>query len=51
MGITKWHLFFIRGTLFIEVGFTALVVEAVKPTLLNKRCSNQKINATLLFQF
>ena len=25
--------------------------KAVKLTLLNKRCSNQKINATLLFQF
>ena len=25
--------------------------KAVKPTLLNKSCSNQKINATLLFQF
>ena len=39
--------------LFIEVDFSliSLLVKAVKPTLLNKSCSNQKNNATLLFQF
>ena len=31
--------------------FSALVAEVVKPTLLYKSCSNQKINSTLLFQF
>ena len=29
----------------------AVEVEVVKPTLKNKSCSNQKINATLLLQF
>ena len=38
-----------NGERFCKVGITALVPEVVKPTLLNKNCSNQKINASLLF--
>ena len=44
-------IFLIEQLLFSKVGITAVVVEVVKPTLLNKSCSYQKINATLLFQF
>ena len=49
IGIKKWHLFFHLSNFYL--GVTALVADVVKPTLLNKSCSNQKINATLLFQF
>ena len=44
-------IFLFEQLLFSKVGITALVAEVVKPPLLNKSCSNQKINATLLFQF
>ena len=37
--------------IYLKVGFTTSATKAVIPTLLNKSCSNQKINATLLFQF
>ena len=40
-----------KQLLFSKVGVTALVAEVVKPTIPNKSCSNQKMNATLLFQF
>ena len=42
---------FVGPLLFSKVGFTTSGTKAVKPTLLNKSCSNQKINATLLFPF
>ena len=45
----RYALWVLDGT--TKVDFTALVVEVVKSTLLNKSCSNQKINATLLFPF
>ena len=44
-------IFNFEQLLLSEVGFTALRAEVVKPTLQNKSCLNQKINATLLFQF
>ena len=44
-------IFLFKQLLFSKVGFTTFATKAVKPTLLNKSCSNQKINATLLFQF
>ena len=37
--------------LFSKVGFTTSGTKTVKPTLLNRSCLNQKINATLLFPF
>ena len=43
-------IFLLEELLFSKVGFKALVVEVVKPTLLNKSCSNQKILADLLLK-
>ena len=51
IGIIKWHHFLFKQLLFSEVGFTAFTNSRLKSTLLNKSCSNQKNNATLLFQF
>ena len=50
MGVTKWHLFFDLNNFYLVklVSILTSANKAVIPTLLNKSCSNKKINATLL---